>query len=124
MQYTTPEYLHKNLAGTARTFSFIAVISALFQTVIFPYIFGGLAIIFAVISKGNNARYQVNAKIAIWASVGVILLNSLIIGASVFLLYNSDTFTEQLNTTYEQLYGVTFDEYSQQLNEQYGISPQ
>ena len=69
MQFTDPGLHHMRLAKTARTFSIVALFTALFQTIFLPYIFGGLAIIFAAISKGNNAHYQLNAKIAILLSI-------------------------------------------------------
>ncbi len=121
MQFTEPGLHHMRLAKTARTFSFVALFTALFQTIFLPYIFGGLAIIFAAISKGNNAHYQLNAKIAILLSILTLIFNSAFIGLSVYLVTSNDYFKSQLNTTYEQIYGMTFDEYMEQFSGGYQI---
>lgn len=121
MTFTEPEYYHIKLARTAKTLSFIAIITALLQTVIFPYILGGLSIIFAVISKGRNKHYQLNAKLAILISVGVLFLNTLFVGITTYNLFFNEAFKEQLNTTTQELYNMDFDEYVNQIYGAYGI---
>ena len=76
MNTSEPNYRHFIMAKSARTFAFLAVITALFGTMIFPFILGGLSIIFAVLSKGNTARYQLNAKVALIVSCIALIGNT------------------------------------------------
>lgn len=106
-----PAYQHNKLANTAKTLAIAAIVTALLQTVILPYILGGISIILAAISKGNTLHYTLNAKLAIWISIGTILLNTLFVGFTTYQLVFNDNFKKQLNATSQQLYGMDYDEY-------------
>lgn len=112
MNHTESNYRHFLMARTARTCAFFAVITALFGTMIFPFIFGGLSIIFAVLSKGNTASYQLNAKIAILVSVFAIIGNTLYSGFAIYNIAFNEEYQQQLNETFEQLYGMDMEEYT------------
>ncbi len=115
MNYSEPNYRHYTLARTARTCAFWAVITALFGTIVFPFIFGGLSIIFAVLSKGNTSAYQLNAKIAIIVSCLALIGNTAYTGfAGYNVLFNAE-YREQFNETFEQMYGMSMEEYTSQL---------
>lgn len=115
MNYSEPNYRHYTLARTARTCAFFAVITALFGTIVFPFIFGGLSIIFAVLSKGNTATYQLNARIAIIVSCFALLGNVAYTGFACYNVLYNDEYREQLNETFEQMYGMSMEEYTSQL---------
>jgi len=112
MNTSEPNYRHFTMAKTAGTFAFAAVITALFGTVFFPFIFGGLSIIFAVLSKGNTARYQLNAKIAIIASCIALVGNTAYTGFAFYNVFFNEEYREQLDETLEQLYGMNMEEYT------------
>ncbi len=115
MNYSEPNYRHYTLARTARTCAFWAVITALFGTIVFPFIFGGLSIIFAVLSKGNTPAYQLNAKIAMIVSCFALLGNTAYTGfAGYNVLFNAE-YREQFNETFEQMYGMSMEEYTSQI---------
>lgn len=111
MNHSEPNYRHYTLARTARTCAFCAVITALFGTIVFPFIFGGLSIIFAVLSKGNTASYQLNARIAIIVSCFALLGNTAYTGFACYNIFFNDAYKEQLNESFEQMYGMSMDEY-------------
>ncbi len=119
MNYTEPNYHHIVMAKSAGTCAFMAVITALFGTMIFPFIFGGLAIIFAVLSKGGTAKYQFKAKIAILVSCIALIGNTSYIGFIFYQVTYNEEYREQLNETFEQLYGMDMEEYT---SEMLGIS--
>ena len=73
-------YRHIIMARTARSLAFFAAITMLFGTMIFPFILGGLSIIFAVLSKGRNLKYQMSAKIALIVSCFALIGNTAYIG--------------------------------------------
>ncbi len=115
MNYSEPNYRHYTLARTARTCAFCAVITALFGTIVFPFIFGGLSIIFAVLSKGNTVSYQLNARIAIIVSCFALIGNTAYTGFACYNVFFNAEYREQLNETFEQMYGMSMEEYTSQL---------
>lgn len=120
MNPTELNYRHIIMARTAGTCSFMAVITALFGTMIFPFIFGGLAIIFAVLSKGSTAKYQFRAKMAILVSCIALLVNSTYIGLTIYNVMYNEEYRQQLDETFEQIYGMDLEEYT---SEMLGIPP-
>lgn len=112
MNVSEPNYRHFTMAKTARTFAFLAVITALFGTMIFPFIFGGLSILFAVLSRGNTAGYQLNAKIAIICSCIALAGNTLFTGFAFYNIFYNEEYRQQLDATFEQMYGMTMEEYT------------
>ncbi len=112
MNSTEPNYRHFSMAKTAGTFAFIAVITALFGTMIFPFIFGGLAIIFAVLSKGNTAAYRLNAKLAILISCITLIGNTAFTAFTFYNVFFNEEYRQQLDQTFEQIYGMSMEEYT------------
>lgn len=112
MNPTEANFRHHLMARTARTCSFLAVITALFGTMIFPFIFGGLSIIFAVLSKGSTASYQLNAKIAILISCLALLGNTAYTGFMIYNIGFNEEYRQELNETFEMIYGMDMEEYT------------
>ena len=71
---------------------------------------GGLSILFAILSKGNHPRMNFLSKAGITASVTGILFSVILTSSVIYLVFNSSEYRELLNTTYESMYGETFDE--------------
>ncbi|MBE5880929.1 MAG: hypothetical protein E7289_01270 [Lachnospiraceae bacterium] len=86
------------LAFTSCTFIFTAMIAA------------GLSILFAILSKGNHSKMNFMAKSGITAAIVGLVLSVIITSSAVYLVFNSPEYRELLNTTYESMYGQTFDE--------------
>lgn len=105
-------YRHIIMARTARSLSFFAAITMLFGTMIFPFILGGLSIIFAVLSKGRNLKYQMSAKIALIVSCFALIGNTAYIGVVGYNIAFNTEYRQQLNETFEQIYGMDLEEYS------------
>lgn len=91
------------MAFTSCTFIFTALIAA------------GLSILFAILSKGNHPKMHFMAKSGITASLIGVGLSVLITSSAVYLVFNSPEYRELLNTTYESMYGQTFDEALEEL---------
>ena len=92
------------LAFTSCTFIFTAMIA------------GGLSILFAILSKGNHPKMHFMAKSGIIASVFSIILSVIITASTVYLVFHNPQYREMLNTTYESMYGITFDEALEEIN--------
>lgn len=91
------------LAFTSCTFIFTAMIA------------GGLSILFALLSKGNHPDMHFMAKSGIAASVFSIILSVIITSSTVYMVFHNPQYREMLNTTYETMYGTTFDEALEEL---------
>lgn len=86
----------------------LAVTSCSF--IFFACIFGGLSILFAILSKGNDRHIQILPKIGIVSSVAGIVLSVFVTAAAFYFVMNDTTFRKQLNETCEQIYGESFDD--------------
>lgn len=120
MEYKPTEQKHISSEKVAMTCSFLAFISTFFCTVFLPYIFAPLAILFAFFSKGRRKGYSLNAKIAIWGSIGIMILNTAISGFAIYNVMFNEEYRQTFDETYEMLWGASPEEV---FNEAYpGIS--
>ncbi len=109
IQYTTEQ------PGKPNTFTMLSVLTGIFAFMSCSFIFtaliaGGLSILFAILSKGKYSKMHFMAKSGIAASIAGIVLSVIITSSVVYLVFNSPQYRELLNTTYESMYGMTFDE--------------
>ncbi len=96
-------------ATAALVMGVITVITAIMCTVFLPFLFAGLALIFAVLSKGKDSSMNTNARTGIVTSFIGLALNIVIIAGSFYLVFTVPEYKDQLNQVYEQLYGESFD---------------
>lgn len=99
-----------SLAGAALFLGAISIVTAFMMTVYFPFIFGSLAILFAILSKGRAARLAKYARAGIICGVVGLAVNvAVIVSSFVFILNNPDILTRtarQYDKMYEQIYGI------------------
>lgn len=103
------------------TFSILSIVlgvMAVFSitTVVFPFFFGSLSIIFAVLAKGSSLKMDFMSKSAVAASLFGIILSFGITAGTMYLLATNEDFRGQINTMYEESYGFTLDEYMEMIN--------
>ena len=79
----------------------------------------GLAIIFAVLSKGDNRRMELMPKAGIAASVVGLVLTTTLYASLFMLIVYSPTYRDMLNATSKQMYGISLDE---QFEQRYGFT--
>lgn len=96
-------------------FMIVSLIMGIFSIISSSFIitgifFGGLGILFAILSKGSDRSLTGTAIGGMTTSIiGVAL--SLCIGIySFYLIFTDSTYHQQLNDMCEQMYGITFDE--------------
>ena len=65
---------------------------------------------FAILSKGRHLKMHFMAKAGIATSIAGIVLSVVITSSVVYLMFNNQEYRDLLNTTYESMYGMTFDE--------------
>lgn len=88
----------------------LAIVTTIMMTVYLPFILGGIAIILAILSRGNNKTFAVQAKTGIILATVGIMLNIIIIGGSVLAVIYIPEMREQFNVVFEQTYGQSFQE--------------
>lgn len=86
-------------------------------TGILPFFFGGLGILFATLARRRKKPLASSAFIGLTTSViGIFLAFSILCVAIVQLpeMLKDPAYREQLNSTYESMSGITFDEMLEQ----------
>ncbi len=90
-----------------------------FPTVIFPYFFGSLAIIFAILSKGSSFKMTSLAKTAVTLSVSGIILITALAGVTTYQLFTNEEYFAEVSAEFEKVNGMTLEEYTNMLEEIY-----
>lgn len=76
------------------------------------YIFGGIAITLALLSRGKNTKLSTNAFISIILSVIGMIISTIIIVVIMYTAISSygsfDNFIDNFDTYYEEIYGEEF----------------
>lgn len=73
-----------------------------------PCFFGGISMVLALLSKGNQAKLSSNAKAALTISVISVVINVVILAGCFYLVFNVPEFQEAFDQAYQQLYGESF----------------
>lgn len=89
-------------------FGIAAIISC--SLIITSFIFGGLAILFAVLSKGDDEKVTGTALGGMITGICGIILSIVLCASVIYLIFNDSSYRKLLNDTCEQMYGITFDE--------------
>lgn len=98
------------MARTASTMGVVAVIS-IFTMMIYPAIvLGSLAVILALLSRDRDGHMHDKAKSAVTTGLLAIGVNIALLAVTFGLLFSGGSFKNQINDTFEEIYGHTFDE--------------
>lgn len=89
--------------------------SAVMFTVYIPFIVGGLAILFANLSRGKEKQYVGKARVAVITGMGGIILNTVIIALVLYAFFTIPAIREQVEAMVQQTYGMSFDEVVQSM---------
>lgn len=73
-------------------------------------VFASLAILFAVLSKGKQLKMHSFAKMSVGIAVFSLIFGTSILAFSIWMVFTIPAERERFNQTYEQMYGITFDE--------------
>ena len=124
--YVAPSRPVNRFANASIVFGIVAIVCSVLLTMLPPFFFGSLGIIFALLSKGSQKKMIGNAIAGFVSSLSGIIINLLIVGITVFLLLTDTSyqksFKEQLDASSQQLYGISFDEMLDMMAADYGIS--
>lgn len=88
-------------------------------TVVFPFIFGSLAIIFAILSKGSSLNMEPLAKTAVAIALSGIVLITALTGTTAYRLITDKDYRDKVSEEFEKINGYTLEEYTEMLEEVY-----
>ena len=124
--YYAPPTRHPGsaFATASLVLGIIAILSAFTGTVFPPLVCGGLSIILALLSKGNDRVMLPNAKVGVLTGILGLILNVLVVASAFLLLLTEpelkEDFHRQLNQYYEYFYGESFDDAWDEIEDIYG----
>lgn len=110
-----------SFATAALILGLLSVMTAFMGTVYPPLVFGGLAIILAILSRGCDPKYLTNAKIGLISGITGLIANVAVIASAFLLIYTNPQIQEEFHTTlnqyYEAVYGESFDDALEEIME-------
>ena len=125
-QGVPPQQFYQNMPArpVANSMTVLALILAIIAaltilTGIFPIFFGSLAILFAILAKGSNLKMDNSGKISTAIATLSIVLGLVITGVTMYEITYDPEMKNVFNATFEQMYGVSFDEYMEQMQQFY-----
>ncbi len=104
---------HYRFARMAKLLGVVAILTAISLQPFLPLIFGGMAIIFGVLSKGVNRHYRDGAKGAMICGGIAIGIHLAIYLTALYLILNVPSYQQMFLQMFEQRYGMPFSEFIQ-----------
>lgn len=112
------------MATAALVLGILAIVS--FCCIYGSYIFGGIAITLGLLSRGKEKKLSNNALIGVILSIVGMVISTIIIVAYVILFMSTDaidTYMQEYETIYEDIYGEDFPFDSDKFNYEYDTQP-
>ena len=97
-----------NLTTASMVLGIAAIVSAILGTVYFPFILGGISIVFALLSKIGDEKMVSKSKTGVICAVIGLVLNLFIVSTSVYRVFTDERTFNQFDRVYEQMYGESF----------------
>lgn len=82
-------------------------------------VFASLAVLFAVLSKGKQLKMHSFAKMSIGISVFSLVLSFTVTFSAFYSVLTDPAKRESFNQIYEEMYGITFDEALDEIQQLY-----
>lgn len=121
--YRMPQVEPGNSLFTAAFILGIIAIVFCFTFTVYPaYIFGSIAIILALLSKGKNAKMHSKANVGVICAIAALVLNTCIVTYSMTTIFTDPEVYEEFNETCEEMYGMSFDEMIEEIMEENGTT--
>ena len=117
-QFEQPVRRETNTMATAASVMGIAtIVTTIMCTVYVPFITGGLAILFAILSKGKEKHMYRQASTGVTTAIVGLVMNILLI-VTVWVMYTTvPAVHDQANEMFQQRYGFSIDEMFDELSQ-------
>ncbi|MDE6419342.1 MAG: hypothetical protein K2K87_02310 [Lachnospiraceae bacterium] len=99
------------MVTAASVLGLATIVTTILCTVYIPFITGSLAILFALLSKGNSDRMNPTATSGVTSAVVGLIMNVMLIITAIVLYFTNPTIKEQADKLFKQRYGVTIEEW-------------
>ncbi len=99
------------MATAASVLGLATIVTTILCTVYIPFITGSLAILFALLSKGNSDRMNPTATAGATSAVVGLIMNVMLIITVIVLYFTNPTIKERADKLFEQRYGITIEEW-------------
>lgn len=107
-----PEY-GRQLGRTAALLGLFSIGSTFFLPIVLPVIFGSIAIVLAILSKGKQTSFTRGAKHAFLLGISGLVINLALLAAcvgTIYLIFHDPSVHAQANQIVESMYGYSFDD--------------
>lgn len=111
-----------SLAHAAMVLGIISIVSCFVFPTYPPFIFGSIAIILALLSKGRRPKLLAKARTGIFCAAAGLAVNTVMITSFIYLVFTNPDLKANFNRLFEDVYGVTFDEVMDEIMEENGFS--
>ena len=110
-----------SFATAAMVLGIVSIVTSFTFTVYPPFIVGSIAIILAILSKGQRPNLLSKARTGVICAVIGLVMNTVIVITSMVLLFTNPYVRAEVNKTFEKQYGMSFDEMWEEMMEDNGF---
>ena len=108
-------------ANFARSLGIFSIFCAVCTVSMGSFICGGLAIVFAIISKGYETKMEKSARVGIATGILAITLQIAVFSFNIYSFIFVPEYREQFYSIYEEMYGEPIDESVNELLNEMGL---
>lgn len=105
------------LATASMVLGILTIMSVITMTIYPAMILGSISITLALLSKGRAPRLFQRAIAGVICATLGLLLNIALVGSSLYLFLTVPAIRDQVETVFEQTYGMSMDEFYKMLQE-------
>jgi len=109
-QMRPPAEPNQSLVNAAMILGILAIVTTFIMTVYLPFVLGGIAIMLAILSRRKDGKLHKQAKLGIGLAIIGMVLNTILVSTSLYTVFTNPKAKEEFNTVCEQMYGMSFDE--------------
>ena len=117
MRPLPPAEPNQGLVNAAMVLGILAVVTTFIMTVYLPYIFGGIAIMLAILSRKKDGILPKQSKLGVTLAIIGMIVNTVVVSTSIYTVFTNPEIKEEFNAVCEQMYGQSFDEMMETIKE-------
>lgn len=110
-----------NFANISMVLGIISIVSSFTFTIYPAFVLGSMAIVLALLSRGRRRRLANKAGTGIICGTIGLITNTIILVSCMVLLFTNNDIRNEVNKTFEEQYGTSFDEMWDEIMEDSGL---
>ncbi len=112
----------ERLASAAMIMGILTLATFISMTIYPPFVFGSIAIVLALLSRGRIPKMNAKARAGIICATIGMIANCALCGTSIYMLYTKPEIMDQVNDLFESQYGMSYEEMLRMILDDGGIS--